>query len=81
MEFGDGEVIELTAHVIAEYMYESYDDKGNGNLLMESMVEYWKNYKEMSVADQRSVLLGRPVMRNSTDGWQICVQWKDGLTS
>ena len=62
-------------------MYSSCDDEGNQYLLMESFVDYWKNDKAMSVADQMSVLRGRKVMRNCTAGWQICVQWKDGLTS
>ena len=35
VEFGDGEVSELTANVIAESIYASCDDKGNEYLLME----------------------------------------------
>ena len=72
-EFSDGEVSELTANGITKYMYASCDDEVNGYLLMDSLVEYRKNDKAMSVADQRSVLYGRQVMRKSTAGLQICV--------
>ena len=48
---------------------------------MESLVDYRKNEKSMSVADQKSVICGQPVMIKSTAGWQICVQCRYGLTS
>ena len=49
-------------------MYASCYDEVNEYLLMESLVEYWKNEKCTPVADQRSVLRGQPVMVNSTSG-------------
>ena len=48
---------------------------------MESLVDYRKNEKSMSVADQKSVICGQPVMIKSTAGWQIRVQCRYGLTS
>ena len=74
MEFGDGEVSELTANVIAGSMYASFDYIGNEYLLVDSLVDYRKNNNAMSLADQRSVLHGRPFMRKSTAGWHICTQ-------
>ena len=55
-------------------MYASFDYIGNEYLLVDSLVDYRKNNNAMSLADQSSVLHGRPFMRNSTAGWHICTQ-------
>ena len=58
VKFDDGEVSKLTANVIAESMYASYDDFGNKYLMMESIVDYQKNNKALSVASQKVVHRG-----------------------
>ena len=81
VEFADGEVTELTANVIAQSMFAQCDEEGNDLLLLESMVDYRKSEKALSIKDQKIVHRGRPSLRRTTVGWQICVQWKDGSTS
>ena len=53
---------ELTVNVIAEWMYASCDDDGNKHLLVDSLVDYWKNDKAMTIADQKIVVRGRSSM-------------------
>ena len=82
IKFDDGEVSELTANVIAESMYASCDADGNEYLLIDSIVDYRKNDKALSLEDQKIVTSdGKKARRRSTAGYQLCIQWKDGSTS
>ena len=51
VDFGDVEVSELTENVIVGSIYASRDKEGNEYIMMESLVDYCKNYKAISVAD------------------------------
>ena len=62
-------------------MYTAFDDSGNEYLMMDSIVDYWNNDKALSFSSQKMVHSGRIFMQRSTVGWQICNQWRDGLTS
>ena len=66
--------------MIAESVYAACDDSGNKYLMMDSIVEYQKSDKALSVYSQKMVHRGRGFMRRSTVGWHICVQWRDGST-
>ena len=68
-------------NVIAHYMYAACDESGNDYLTMDSIVYYLKIDKTISVFNQKVVHRSRILMRKYTSGWQICVQWRDGLTS
>ena len=81
VDFDDGEVRKLTANVIAESMYDACDDGGNEYLMMESIVEYQNNDKDITVPDKKVVHRYWSFMRRSTVGWQLCVQWRDGSIS
>ena len=74
VEFDYGEVRKMTEKLIAESMYASFDDSGNKYLMMDSIVEYQKSDKALSVYSQKMVHRGRGFMRRSTVGWHICVQ-------
>ena len=65
-EFDDGEVSKLTANVISESIYAACDDSGNEYMMMESIVDYRKSNKALSVSSQKVVHIGRSVMRRST---------------
>ena len=81
VEFDYGEVSELTENVISESMYAAYNDYGNAYLMMESIVDYRKIDKALSVSSQKMVHRGQRFMWRPTVGWKLCVQWRDGLTS
>ena len=81
VEFANGEVTELAANIIAETMFAQCDDDGNEYVLLDSLVDYRKNENALSLEDQKIVVRGKPSLRRSTVGWQICCEWKDGSTS
>ena len=55
VEYDYGEVRKLTANLIAESMYAACYDSGNEYLMMDSIVEYWKIDKAISVSSQKLV--------------------------
>ena len=76
-----GKATELTANTITQSMYAQCDDQCNEYLLLDSFVNYRKNDNVMKLADQKSVHKGREYMKKqSTKGWEICCEWKDGPT-
>jgi hypothetical protein len=81
MEFDDSDVCELTANVIAKSMYASCDVDGNEYILFDSFVDYKSNSKAVTKDNQRIVHNGHNSLHQSTVGWHLCIQWKDGSTS
>ena len=81
VEFPDGDVAEFTANVISENMFSQCDDAGNQYRLMSGIVDHKSNDKAVSNSDQYVVIRGRKLPRNTTVGWKLCVEWRDGSTS
>ena len=50
VDFDDGEVSELTEKIIAESMHAVCNDSGNKYQMMDSIVDYRKSYKAVSVS-------------------------------
>ena len=63
-----GMVTELNINVIAESMYSQCDIDGNGYLLLDMLVDYCKNNKEISLAEKQISIQGRPVTHKTTTG-------------
>ena len=81
VEFEDGTEGELTVNVIAQSMYAQCDPDGNQYLMLDSIVDFRRSTTALCYADQTFVKNGRSYQRISTKGWQLCCQWKDGITS
>ena len=62
-------------------MYVACDDSVNDYLMMDSIVDYQNSDKAISLSSQKVVHRGWSFMRRSTVGWQLYVQWIDGLKS
>ena len=81
VDFDDGEVIELTENGISDFMYAACNESGNEYLMIDSIVNYHKSNKAISVSSQKVVHRDQSFMCRSTVGWQICIQWKEGSTA
>ena len=81
VEFGDGDITDLTADVIVESMYAQVNSEVNDTLLTDCMVYYRRNEDALTIQDHNILAKGRPSLRRSTVRWFICTQWKDGSTS
>ena len=58
-------------------MYAACNESRNKYLMMDSIVDYEKSNKALSVASKKVVHRGRSLMQRSTVGWQLCAQWRD----
>ena len=81
VDFDYEEVIKLTANVIAKSMHASCDGYENEYVMIESIIYYHNNDKDITVPDHKVVHIGQSFMQRSIVGWKICVQRRDGLTS
>ena len=81
VELPDGDVAEFTANVIAENMFSQCDGYGNQYRLMSGIVDHKSNEKAVSKSDRYVVIRGRQFLRNTTVGWKLCIEWRDGSTS
>ena len=81
VEFPDGEVTEYAANVIAENMWTQCDEEGNQFLLLDAIVDWSKDSSAVEDADKYVTVRDRRSLRQTTKGWKLCAQWKDGSTS
>ena len=60
-------------------MYAQVDANGHHHTLLDSIVEYKKLINTADKADQYLITMkGRKRMRQTTEGWNLLVSWKDG---
>ena len=72
---------ERTDNVIAERMYEQFDEDRNNMFLINYFVEYRKTEQSPSLQDHQLMVNGKPYMKSSTADCKICVLWKDESTT
>ena len=70
---------ELTVNAIAEAMFAQCDEDGIEYVLFDSFVDFRKDGTALFMAEV--VVKGRPSLHQTTVGWQLCFQWKEGTTS
>ena len=82
VEYLDGHRAALAANTIAANMFAQVDDEGHRTLLLQDVVNHRVNGREVKKADAfiTSPNGGRR-RRETTRGWEILIQWKDGSTT
>ena len=81
VEFPDGNVAEYSANVIAENMFAMCDPDGNQHLLMDTIIDHKTDDTAVKFADHFIVKNGRQHYQKTTQGWMLCISWKDGTAS
>ena len=77
--FPDGTVKQYAANTIAENMYSQVDQEGHTYLMMDSITGHRSNDDAVKIEDQFVTLKnGRRKLRQTTKGWDLCVQWRTG---
>jgi hypothetical protein len=74
-EFPDGTISEYAANIIAESIYNQVDDGGYDNTLFDSIIIHEFNPPFTDITQNENLV------SKSTEGWKICLQWKDGSSS
>jgi hypothetical protein len=80
IDFPDGRSDEYTANVIAENMFAQCDIEGIQYNLMEGIIYHRTDGHAIAPADMYIKHGSNKKVRNTTKGWHLCVEWKDGTT-
>jgi hypothetical protein len=78
VEFGDGEVLEYSANVIAQNSYAQVDSEGKRYLLMDSIIDHIKDHIAVLKQDEFVIVNGKRQHKKTTTGWHFNIHWKDG---
>ena len=82
VEYSDGHKTSLAANLIAENMLSQVDDEGNRFQLLSDIIDHRKNGTEVTQQDAFvTTRTGTKRRRETTKGWEILVEWKDGSTT
>ena len=82
VEFADGENASLTANYIAENLFAQVDDEGNRQVLMNEIIDYRTNGTKLKQQDAFiTTKTGTRRRRETTKGWELLIEWKDGSTN
>jgi Reverse transcriptase (RNA-dependent DNA polymerase) len=82
VEFPDGHRASLAANAIAENLFAQVDEEGNRHALFDEIIDHRTNGKEIKQQDAFVTMSnGTKKRRETTLGWEILVQWKDGSST
>ena len=82
VEFMDGTKQSLSANYFAENVFAQVDQDGNRQVLLDEIIDYRTSGKE--VKQQNAFITTRTGTKKrseTTIGWELLVQWKDGSTN
>ena len=82
VEYLDGHKAALSANTIATNMFAQIDEEGNRFVLLDSIIDHRTDGSELTSENAfiTSKNGGRR-KRETTKGWEILLQWKDGSTT
>jgi hypothetical protein len=81
VEFPDGRSEEYMANVIADNMYAQCDEEGNQFIMLQDIFGHKTDGHAVDHADMYIKVGSNIQIRKTTEGWHLCVEWKDGTTS
>jgi hypothetical protein len=81
IEFLDGRSDEYTANAIAENIYAQCDAEGRKYNLMEGIIDHKTDVHAVYRADIYIKHGSNTQVRKTTNGWHLCIEWKDGTST
>lgn len=77
--FPDGTVKQYAANTIADNLFSQVDPDGHTHLLLDSITDHRMSEDAVKIKNQYMVMKnGRKKLRQTTKGWDLCVQWRSG---
>ena len=83
VEFTDGSVREYSANIIAKNMLTQVDEDGYSLTMMNAIINHEVD-PAVAVSKEDGFVIskrGNKMLRKTTAGWRLLVQWKDKLES
>ena len=81
VEFDDGEVCEYAVNTIAENLYSQIDKEGFQQVLMDGIINHRKEKHAVTKENGFVEIKGKRIPKKTTQGWKLCIKWKDGQMS
>ena len=81
VKFLDGADAEYAANIIVESMVSKCDPDGNQYLLIEEIVNYKTDKTAQLLENAHTKVKGKHKRSKTTQGWWICVKWRDQMTT
>ena len=82
VQYQDGMKASLAANSIAENLFAQVDQEGNRHILLDELIDYRVNGLEVKLQDAFITTgTGTRRRRETTIGWELLAQWKDGGTN
>jgi hypothetical protein len=82
VEFRDGHSESLSANLIAQHLFSQIDEEGNIHVLLDDVIDHERG--ERAVSKEDAFVMNRNGVkrrRETTQGWKLLCQWKDGSTN
>ena len=82
VEYADGRQASLAANTVAINMFAQVDAEGNRHVLFDGIIDHCTNGTEIK-SDKVFITFhnGGRRRKETTIGWELLVQWKDGSTT
>jgi hypothetical protein len=82
VEFRDGHSEALSANLIAQNLYSQIDEEGNVHVLLDEIIDHRRGDRAVDKDDAFITMKnGVKRRRETTQGWDMLCQWKDGSTN
>ena len=82
VEYADGYKAAMTENNIASNLFAQVDQNGNHFVLFDEIIDHRKDGSEIKQNDAFiHTSNGNKRRRETTKGWKICIQWKDGSST
>ena len=82
VEFMDGHTESLSANIVAQHLFSQIDEEGNRHVLLDDIVDHRRSDSAVSKEDAFVTMSnGVKRRRQTTQGWQLLCQWRDGSTN
>ena len=82
VEYQDGNKASLAANYIAKNLFVQKDQEGNRHVLLDELIDYRVNSREVKLQDAFiTTCTGMRRRCETTIGWELLTQWKDGRTN
>ena len=82
VEYADGHKASLAANTIAMNMFAQVDEEGNRHVLFDEIIDHRTDGTEIKQDDAFIISPnGGRRRRETTKGWEILIQWKDGSST
>ena len=82
VDYADWHKVAMTANNISNNLFAQVDQDGNRFVLFNEIINHIKDGSEIREDDAFIHMFnGNNQRRETTKGWEICIQWKDGSST